>query len=66
MYVHVLLLCTTLFCRPNEEKIVYFLLLSHKERQPSLEDETKVPGATEKGIIVARRVAQLFIIFLFL
>ena len=30
--------------RPNEEKVVYFLLLSRKERQPSVEDEAKVPG----------------------
>ncbi len=27
--------------RPNEEKVVYFLLLSRKERQPSVEDEAK-------------------------
>lgn len=37
-------------CRPNEEKIVYFLLLSRKERQPCIEDEAKVLGvANQKG-----------------
>ena len=30
-------------CRRNEEKIIYFLLLSRKERQPSVEDE-QVPS----------------------
>lgn len=32
--------------RPNEEKIVYFLLLSRKERQPSVEDEARAPGGS--------------------
>ena len=37
--------------RPNEEKIIYFLLLSRKERQPSVEDETTAApvGHREKG-----------------
>jgi hypothetical protein len=39
------------FLRPNEEKIVYFLLLSRKERQPSIEDEAKAPGVgSQRGI----------------
>lgn len=28
-------------CRPNEEKVIYFLLLTRKERQPSVEDEAR-------------------------
>lgn len=38
-------------CRPNEEKIIYFLLLSRKERQPSVEDDTTAApvGHREKG-----------------
>jgi hypothetical protein len=37
--------------RPNEETIIYFLLLSRKERQPSIEDDTTAApvGHRQKG-----------------
>ena len=34
--------------RHNEEKIIYFLLLGHKARQPSVEDETRAPGSSDQ------------------
>ena len=38
------------FPRHNEEKVVYFLLLGRKERQPSMEDETRAIGSRhERG-----------------
>ena len=40
------------FCRPNEEKIVYFLLLSRKERQPSVEDEAKALAGASQGVCI--------------
>ena len=38
--VRIVHLCVCIY-RPNEEKVVYFLLLSRKERQPSIEDEAR-------------------------
>ena len=34
--------------RHNEEKVVYFLLLSRKERQPSTEDDTQAIGTHQQ------------------
>ena len=35
--------------RPNEEKVIYYLLLTRKERQPSLEDEAKAAIGGQLG-----------------
>ena len=35
--------------RPNEEKVIYYLLLTRKERQPSLEDEAKAAVGGQLG-----------------
>lgn len=35
--------------RPNEEKVIYYLLLTRKERQPSVEDEAKAAVGGQLG-----------------
>lgn len=35
--------------RPNEEKVIYYLLLTRKERQPSVEDEAKAAVGSQLG-----------------
>lgn len=34
---------------PNEEKVIYYLLVTRKERQPSLEDEAKAAVGGQLG-----------------
>ena len=40
-------MCTSY--RPNEEKVIYYLLLTRKERQPSVEDEAKAAVGGQLG-----------------
>ena len=51
--------CCMFYCRHNTEKVIYFLLLDRKVRNPSCEDDEEIRAKSDSGTVVKAELLYL-------